>query len=189
MKRRHPHVFGSARARTFRQAYSLWQRAKEAEHRIQSRRSVLDDLGPGVPALMRADKIQRRVARVGFDWPDQAGVVAKIEEELAEFKRELRRPRTSQRKLQEELGDMLFALANLGRKLDLSSEIALRKTNAKFIKRFRALEKRLADAHQRLGTVPLRVLDRYWNAVKRDERSPGRPSHSRVRKKAAQRGG
>ncbi len=168
MKHRHPHVFGNEKASTSGSAHDLWHRAKGSEKGVRARKSVLDDLSNEFPALMRADKIQRRVARVGFDWPDIRGVIDKLEEELDEIKKELKKKKKNSKNIQEELGDLLFAVVNLGRKLNINSEISLRKTNSKFIKRFKYIEAELRRQKKVLGNVPLKELDVMWNRAKKD---------------------
>ncbi|MBU1864137.1 MAG: nucleoside triphosphate pyrophosphohydrolase [Candidatus Omnitrophica bacterium] len=167
MVHRHPHVFGSERARTSGTAHALWHTAKNKEKGVSKRISILDDLSSSFPALHRSDKIGRRVARVGFDWPDMKGVFNKVDEELAEIKKEVWRRRRNNAKIQEELGDLLFSVVTIGRKLHLNSEIALRKTNNKFIKRFQLVERQLKKEGKKIGEVPLKELDAIWEEVKK----------------------
>jgi len=171
MKHRHPHVFGTARAHTSQSAHTLWHTAKNKEKGVRARRYFLDDLSRIFPALHRADKIQRRVARVGFDWPTLRGALGKVDEELCEMKKELRRKPFRKATIAEEIGDLLFAVVNIGRKLDINGEMALRKTNEKFIRRFTFIERELKKQGKKLGSVSLREMDRLWNMSKRRRRS------------------
>ena len=129
LERRHPHIFGDA-------AHSPgWEEIKAAERKKSSADSALAGVALALPALERAAKLQRRAARVGFDWPDTTGPRSKIDEELAELDAESEHPR-----MLDELGDLLFAVVNLSRHLNIEPEAALREANAKFEKRFRAME-------------------------------------------------
>ena len=130
LERRHPHIFGDA------PETPGWDAIKAAERRKKQQESALDGVASALPALDRAAKLQRRAARAGFDWPDPSGPREKIDEELAELDRETDRERQA-----EELGDLLFAVVNLSRHLNIDPEEALRKANAKFERRFRVIEK------------------------------------------------
>lgn len=132
MERRHPHIFGDAEDG----GHHLWERIKAEERSASPDGSALAGVALALPALERAAKLQRRAARVGFDWPDKLGPRAKINEELAELDAE-----TDHRRMLEELGDLLFAVVNLARHLNIEPEAALREGNAKFEQRFRAIEK------------------------------------------------
>lgn len=132
MERRHPHIFGDAEDG----GHHLWERIKAEERSASPDRSALAGVALALPALERAAKLQRRAARVGFDWPDKLGPRAKINEELAELDAE-----TDHQRMLEELGDLLFAVVNLARHLNIEPEAALREGNAKFEQRFRAIEK------------------------------------------------
>jgi ATP diphosphatase len=131
MERRHPHIFGDAE----RGGHHLWEKIKAEERAASTDKSALAGVALALPALERAAKLQRRAARVGFDWPDPSGPRAKIDEELTELDAET----DHQRKL-EELGDLLFAVVNLARHLNIEPEAALREANRKFEQRFRAIE-------------------------------------------------
>ena len=132
MERRHPHIFGNAQDG----GHHLWEKIKAEERAANPDKSALAGVALALPALERAAKLQRRAARVGFDWPDASGPRAKIEEELRELDAENEHPR-----MLEELGDLLFAVVNLARHLNIEPEAALREANAKFEQRFRAIEK------------------------------------------------
>jgi nucleoside triphosphate diphosphatase len=179
MLRRHPHVFGDAEIPTVAAQNEAWEAHKQAERMAHVRRtgepaSILDGVALALPALMRAVKIQRRAARIGFDWPDAYSVFGKISEELAELRNELD-CNADFPSVEDEMGDILFATANLARKLDIDPEAALRRAADKFERRFRRLE---ALAVERAAGTDLETLDALWQEVKRQEyadSSPPRP--------------
>ena len=142
---------------------------KEAERR-QKKESLFADLGKSLPALMAADKIQRKAARVGFDWPNSAGVVKKIEEELEEIRSAVRK--REKRKIREEYGDFLFSAVNFARKLGVEPETSLLEANAKFIRRFRKLETLLERQGYSLykDKLSLKKMDFFWDQVKKKEK-------------------
>jgi len=170
MLRRHPHVFDRAETASVAAQNEAWEEHKAVERHMRARRagvqeSILDGVALALPALLRAVKIQRRAARIGFDWPDASAVFAKIDEEMAELKVELARnadPST----LDDELGDLLFAVANLARKLEVDPEAALRRATAKFDRRFRRME---VLAAQRATGTDITALEALWQEVKREE--------------------
>ena len=171
MLRRHPHVFGTAKISSVTAQNEAWEAQKAAErqaraHQTGERESVLDDVALALPALLRSVKIQARAARIGFDWPDATGVFAKIDEEIGELKSELLR-NADRAALEDEIGDILFAVANLARKLDLDPEAALRRAIAKFERRFRRVE---ALVDEGATGTDLDVLEALWQEVKREER-------------------
>ncbi|HEY0052625.1 MAG TPA: nucleoside triphosphate pyrophosphohydrolase, partial [Caulobacteraceae bacterium] len=157
LERRHPHVFGEARQRTATEQNQAWEVLKAGERAAKAKAGVLDDVPVGLPALTRAVKLTRRAARVGFDWPTTREVIAKIREELDELEAEIDAQDAA--KSREELGDFLFAVANLARKLDVEPEDALRATNAKFIRRFAYIEGRLADRGRTPAESDLAEMD------------------------------
>jgi len=161
MTRRHPHVFdeGVADADAVSQKLS-WETLKAKE---KPRAAALDGVALALPALMRADKLQRRAARTGFDWPDAGGARAKIDEELAEFD-----AAATPAEQQEEAGDLLFAVVNWLRKHEIDPEVALRAANAKFERRFAAIE---ADAGAAFAHLDLDAKEALWQAVKVRERA------------------
>ncbi|MBV9252061.1 MAG: nucleoside triphosphate pyrophosphohydrolase, partial [Acetobacteraceae bacterium] len=130
MIRRHPHVFGDAAARDAASQSAAWEAQKSAERAARAEAGILAGVPAALPALMRAAKLTARAARVGFDWPDAAAVLDKLDEEIAELRAELPEARTE--RLADEVGDLLFVLANLARKLDLDPEVCLRQANLKF---------------------------------------------------------
>ncbi len=173
MVRRHSHVFGPDEIGSAAAQTRAWEDHKAAERQAKAaaaggRASVLDGVALGLPALTRAVKLQRRAARVGFDWPELLPVLDKIEEEISELKAEIN-GQAPPELVMGELGDLLFALANLARHLDTDPEAALRHANAKFLRRFQAIEARYAAAGQELTEASLAELETAWQAVKQDE--------------------
>jgi len=170
MVARHPHVFGDeSRDKSAEQQTRDWETVKAAERAAKAQTRVLDGVAVGLPALLRAVKLQKRAARVGFDWPETTQVLDKIREECAELveaKDEL-----SQAEVEEELGDLLFVMANLARHLDVEPEAALRAANAKFIRRFNAVEAALAEKGRRPDEATLEEMDALWDAAKLREKN------------------
>jgi MazG family protein len=175
MVRRHPHVFGSAEVDGARAQSHAWEGVKATERASRAGGQgvvrVLDDVPLALPALVRAAKLQRRAARVGFDWPEPIQVVDKIEEEIAELRAELGQGASIDR-LSEELGDLLFALVNLARHLEVDAEASLRQANAKFERRFSAIEDALRASGRRFADVSLDEMEALWQEAKAAERRP-----------------
>jgi MazG family protein len=171
---RHPHVFGEGDGRTAEEQTHAWE-ALKAEKRAQNRpnASLLDDVAMALPALMRAEKLTKRAARINFDWPSAGDVLTKLEEELAELKdaQAVGDPEA----LTEEMGDVLFVVANLARKLKVDPEEALRRANAKFTRRFHYIERRLAE-QGRKGPQPLEEMEALWVEAKRVEKAQPDPT-------------
>jgi len=167
MVRRHPHLFGEAAARDAEAQTSAWEVEKQAERAARGEIGTLGGVPVGLPALSRAAKLTRRAARVGFDWPDAGAVLDKLEEEARELRAEL--PEADAARLADEVGDLLFVLANLARKLNLDPEECLRTANAKFERRFRAVEARLAVRGAAPGDAELQGMEAEWQAVKAEE--------------------
>ena len=167
MIRRHPHVFGDAAARDAASQTSAWEAGKAAERAARQETGTLAGVPVGLPALTRAEKLTKRAARVGFDWPDAAAVLDKLDEEIAELKAEL--PAADPARLTDEVGDLLFVLANLARKLNLDPETCLRHANDKFSRRFNAMERMLAAEGRDLKGESLAAMEAAWQAVKRGE--------------------
>ncbi|HWD60718.1 MAG TPA: nucleoside triphosphate pyrophosphohydrolase [Stellaceae bacterium] len=166
MLRRHPHVFGDAEIVSVAAQNEAWEAHKAKERAASGAgESVLDGIALAYPALLRAGKVSRRAARIGFDWPDARGVIAKVNEEIAEIDAELTAG-GDQSRLEDEVGDLLFAAANLARKLDIEPETALRRATAKFERRFRAVETRAAERGVGRG---LDALEALWQEVKKEE--------------------
>lgn len=166
MVERHPHVFVEAEARTASTQAEAWERQK-AEKRARSGAGVLGDVALALPALMRAEKLTRRAASVGFDWPTVDQVVAKLDEELRELSEA--RLQNDASHIHEEMGDVLFVVANLARKLGVDPETALRDANAKFERRFARIQSALDGAGD--GGLSLEAMEEHWNAAKEAERT------------------
>lgn len=165
--RRHPHVFGDAEARTADDVKHRWDQIKSQEKRDKGREeptALLDAVLRATPALVEAQEIGAKVAKVGFDWPDAAQVVDKIHEELAEIQQA--QPTGDQAHIEEEVGDLLFAAVNLARKLNVNAEQALRGANAKFRRRFAHVEWRLAEQERPLGVASLEEMEAMWQEAK-----------------------
>jgi ATP diphosphatase len=189
MIRRHPHVFGTATIESAGAQTIAWEAQKDAERKARARAgdddddvgtraaaplpSALDGVALALPALMRAEKLQKRAARVGFDWPEAAQVLDKFDEEIAELRHALAQhgadAAARAAALKEEIGDLLFVCANLARHLAVDPEEALRGTNAKFERRFRFIEARLAEAGRTPSDATLAEMEALWQAAKRDE--------------------
>jgi len=166
--RRHPHVFGSEEERRRGALPGAWEAIKAAERaakRGSGAASALDGVAVGMPALRRAQKLGKRAAQAGFDWPDSAGVRAKVDEELAELA--AAEADGSREAIEEELGDLLFSVANLARHLNVEPEQALAQANAKFERRFRQMESEAAAEGADLAALDLEALETRWQAAKR----------------------
>jgi len=168
MVRRHPHVFGDAAIEDAEAQTEAWEAHKAKERAAKGRDAgLLDDVPKALPALMRAAKLQKRAARVGFDWPEARQALDKVQEEMAELAEavtELDDPE----KIREELGDLLFVYSNLARKLDVDPEDALRRANGKFERRFRYIERALAEQGRTPDDASLEEMDALWNAAKKE---------------------
>ena len=175
---RHPHVFGDGDAITTDGVNQTWEkikaeeRAQKAKTKGQQRHSALDGVASALPALMRAEKLTKRAARVGFDWPSTDEVFDKLHEEIGELQAELTE-NPDQDRIEDELGDMLFVMANLSRKLGVDPEVALRRANHKFTRRFHFIENELARDGRSAGQSDLEEMDALWNAAKQAERNSG----------------
>ncbi|KGJ15221.1 nucleoside triphosphate hydrolase [Paracoccus sanguinis] len=164
---RHPHVFGTeSRDKSAAQQVKDWEAIKATERAAKAEKGVLDGVALGLPALTRAIKLQNRAARVGFDWPSADEVLDKLAEETAEL-----RAATDPAHRAEEFGDLLFVMANLARHLDIDPEAALREANAKFTRRFAAIEAALAADGRRPEDSTLAEMDALWDAAKAAERA------------------
>lgn len=163
MIERHPHVFGDAPGDSPGAVTETWEGIKAKERAGKGLSSVLDGVALALPALMRAEKLQKRAARIGFDWNDPQAVLDKIEEEIAEIREAM--AAGSQAHIEEEIGDLLFAATNLARHLKVDPEAALRKGNSKFERRFRQVEARAP------GEADLQTLEALWQDVKRKEKN------------------
>lgn len=177
---RHPHVFGEARIDSAEAQTRAWESHKAAERAAKAGGadddavpSTLAGIALALPALIRALKLQSRAARVGFDWPDAASALPKVGEELAELTAEIEgeagEPGSNRDRLEDELGDLLFAVVNVARKLKIDPEGALRRANGKFERRFAGIEARLRVAGRTADGATLEELDRLWNEIKASE--------------------
>ncbi len=160
---RHPHVFGDAQHRGPSQQTKAWESLKADERKQKGEKSILDGIATALPALMRAEKLQKRAARVGFDWPDSGQVLEKIIEEAGEII-EAQENGEPQHRIHEEVGDLIFAVTNLARKLGVDPEHALRDTNKKFTDRFHYIEQ---NAGQDLSDMKLDALEALWQEAKK----------------------
>jgi MazG family protein len=173
--RRHPHVFGTSDARDAGAVLKQWEAIKREEKKADSH--YLASLPKALPALVRAQKAQSKAARVNFDWIEVRDVIAKVEEELREVKEAIRSLATAspsfggqdREMIEEEVGDLLFAVVNLARKCKIDAESALQGATDKFVARFNRLEDELRRQGKRLGDVDLAEMDAIWNAIKNDE--------------------
>jgi tetrapyrrole methylase family protein/MazG family protein len=181
---RHSHVFGTDTADTPDAVLTVWDKNKMREKGHASFSETLADVPAGLPALMRADKLQKRAAKAGFDWPDAAGARAKIGEELAEVedvllkngkplygKLSAEKDTAVHREAEAEVGDLLFACVNYARLLGIDPEVALNRTNAKFIRRFTGVETLAAGEGRKLDEMPLEEMDLLWDRVKQMEKT------------------
>lgn len=164
---RHPHVFADA---AIEDLHENWENLKASERQARQLHSILDDIPNALPALTRAAKIQKRVARVGFDWSELPPVVGKVQEELAEVLEEAQLSPQNPARLQEEMGDLLFATVNLARHLGVNPEEALRQANHKFERRFRGVEQCVQASGKAFEEHTLTSLDQFWEQVKQQER-------------------
>lgn len=170
LERRHPHVFGDEAARADAASQKArWEDIKAGERVAKAQHGVLDDVPVGLPALARAAKLTKRAGRVGFDWPSTDEVFDKLHEEVAELRAEIAAGDLD--KAREEMGDLLFVVANLARKLEVEPEDALRGANAKFIRRFAFIEAELARDGRTPDQSDLAEMDALWNAAKAAERA------------------
>jgi ATP diphosphatase len=170
---RHPHVFGDTSAAHAEDVADLWEERKQAERQQKygdaQRARVLDGVALGLPALMRAQKLQKRAAKVGFDWHRVEDIFGKLEEEIGELKTEIRRADTAG--ISEEFGDLLFTVVCIGRRLGLDGETALRAASAKFERRFNAVEDELEKINSRVEDASLEQMDQLWDRIKAAEKS------------------
>jgi MazG family protein len=161
--RRHPHVFGESNARDSGAVLKQWEAIKREEKKGDQH--YLASLPTALPALMRAQKAQSKVARVNFDWTELSDVIAKIDEELGELKDAINAG--DQKSVEDEIGDLLFAIVNLARKSRLDAETSLQAATDKFVRRFNLLEDELCARGEKLGEVDLAELDTIWNKIKK----------------------
>ena len=182
--RRHPHVFGDVAAADANAVLRNWEQIKREEKTSKPQpeqpSSMMDDIPRSMPAMLEARKLGSRAAKVGFDWPSVEGLFEKLAEETAELREELPGGAQNER-VEEELGDLLFTAVNLARHLNIDPELALRKTNAKFRLRFRAMEQQ-AGGRAQMEAMPAEELEQLWNRAKTDEKQPGAKLESEERR-------
>lgn len=164
MIRRHPHVFADASARDAAEQTRAWEDQKAQEREVRGHESLLDDVPIGLPGLTRAVKLQKRAARVGFDWTDASDVISKVAEEARELTEA--RDTKSHNEIEDEFGDLLFVIANLSRHLNVDPEAALRRTNEKFRRRFYYIEQALGD---KIAEASLEQMESLWREAKEIE--------------------
>ncbi len=178
MIRRHPHVFGEARAKNSAEVLRNWEQIKAEERRASKEHveaggakgkapSLLDGVSHALPATLEGFQLTRKASRIGFDWEDAAGVIAKMQEETRELESALQT--RNKHKIEEEMGDLLFAAVNLARFLHVDPEIALKKANAKFARRFRAMEAMARESGREFKKVPREEMEALWGATKNTE--------------------
>jgi tetrapyrrole methylase family protein/MazG family protein len=163
--RRHPHVFGSVEVSSTNEVITNWENIKKGEKGKEHRKYIVDDIPEALPALFRAEKVQRRVARVGFDWDDSSAAFDKVDEEIKEFREALAGGKHEH--AFEELGDIIFALVNVARHHNISAEDALRNTTRKFIRRFKYIEDKLKENGYDIHNCTLEQMDLYWEESKK----------------------
>src|SRR5713226_1129479 len=187
MIRRHPHVFGKTRAKDSAEVLRNWEQIKAQERRSSDKKrdsktgdgvtkevSLLDGVSRALPATLEGFQLTRKASRIGFDWEDSSGVFEKMQEETEELKKALRE--RDHLKMEEELGDLLFAAVNLSRFLEIDPEIALKKANAKFSRRFRAMERLARKNGREFKDLPREEMEAFWDAAKKSERKPHSPA-------------
>lgn len=175
LTRRHPHVFAGAKVKDAKAQTREWETLKQKERQakageILSSLSHLDDVSRTLPSLMRAEKLQKRAANEGFDWPSIKGVMAKVYEELEEVQQELDAEQQEHEKLEDEIGDLFFSCINLSRHAGVDAELSLRKANLKFERRFRALEKIVKEKGLQIIKMNTDELEDLWQEVKKNEK-------------------
>ena len=162
--RRHPHVFSDKSAITASESLTIWEDIKAEERKNLKYDSLMDDVPKNLPSLTRAKKLQKRAARVGFDWPSSREVMAKIQEEILEL--EIERKADNRENISEEIGDILFTIVNLTRHFNLDPEDIMRKSNLKFENRFRAMENHAKENNVALDKMNLEELEELWQKIK-----------------------
>jgi MazG family protein len=164
--RRHPHVFGGENLANSQAVLVRWEEIKRAEKGADHTASVLDGIPAGLPSLLHAEKVQKKAGKVGFDWDAAAPILEKVREELAEVEAAMEAGEHA--RIEEEIGDLLFAVVNLSRKLKVEAEVALRGATEKFVRRFRRMETLARERGLEMKGMSLAALDEIWDEVKRD---------------------
>ena len=163
--RRHPYVFSEKRDHSSKEQMDQWEEIKQEERELKKQSGILDGIAINLPALKRSQKIQKRAAKVGFDWPDSKGVFKKIKEEIRELEEAIESK--DRESMKEEVGDLLMVITNLADRLDVDSEEALKGSNEKFINRFSYIESKLNDSDKRFEDSSLALLDELWDESKK----------------------
>lgn len=174
LTRRHPHVFANTKVKNAIEQTREWEKIKQQEREEKSDKdnistSILDDVSRTLPSLMRSEKLQKRAAREGFDWPNINDVMDKVAEELEEVKQELNAECQNKEKVEDEIGDLFFSCINLSRHAGLDAEQCVRKANLKFEKRFKALEKIARAKNLQINQMTVAALEALWQEVKQNE--------------------
>jgi len=169
--RRHPHVFGDVKVNGVKEILDNWAAIKVNQEGRKPKDSILDEVSAGLPPVDRAFKLQKKAAKLGFDWPDVEGVAGKIREELEEVREVYENGidfynSGDSSKLEEELGDLLFSAVNLCRFLKVEPSVALRRTNDKFVERFKYMEKKMKEAGQEMKSENLKIMEKFWKESK-----------------------
>jgi len=162
---RHPHVFKNVKVDSISDIWQNWENIKLTEK--PKGNSVLAEIPKNLPSLLRAEKIQKKLSRLGFDWDDTTEPIKNLEKEVIEFKNEIFQHEQNQKNIEEELGDILFSIVNIARKLNINAEIALKNSNQKFIDRVKAIENLLKDENKKITDLSLAEFDTYWEKVKK----------------------
>ena len=175
LTRRHPHVFADAKVKDAEAQTKEWEKIKQQERKMKAAESsaslsYLDDVSRTLPSLMRAEKLQKRAAKEGFDWPNIKGAIAKVEEELNEVQQELDADVQEQNNLEDEIGDLFFSCINLSRHAGVDAEQSIRKANLKFERRFRTVEKKASRKGLQLNEMTANELEKLWQEVKKEEK-------------------
>ncbi|MDR1868788.1 MAG: nucleoside triphosphate pyrophosphohydrolase [Treponema sp.] len=160
--RRHPHVFGELKVKDSAEVLDNWAAIKVNQEGRKPKDSILDEVSSGLPPMDRAFKLQKKAAKAGFDWSDMEGVISKINEEIEEVRKAI----AHNEKIEEELGDLLFSVINLCRFLKVEPSVALRRTNSKFVERFKYVEKKMKESGQEMKKETLDIMDKFWNEAK-----------------------
>ena len=165
MVRRHPHVFQEGELNTPDQVVKQWEEIKKNEKNQANQKSILDNIPKNLPSLLRAQKLQKRTAKEGFDWDQISDVFDKLDEEIAEFKEAVLKKKSAD--IQNEIGDIIFVITNIAKFYKIDAEEALRSTNNKFIKRFQYIEQKIEAKGKTLKDSPLEEMERYWQEAKK----------------------
>jgi tetrapyrrole methylase family protein/MazG family protein len=164
MVRRHPHVFKEGELNTPDQVVKQWEEIKRNEKNQANQKSILDNIPKNLPSLLRAQKLQKKAAKEGFDWDQISDVFDKLDEEIVEFKEAVLKKKSAD--IQNEIGDMIFIITNIAKCYKIDAEEALRSTNNKFIKRFQYIEQKIKAKGKTLKDSPLEEMERYWKEAK-----------------------